>query len=130
MADPICRWRNATPKTICEIVETLPKNEMSESEFRLIMNQSKWKESFFRTVYQFALQTSLYYIDENSIYHPRFTKNISEFDAERYLSNWFKKYYVPNPYTRGFDEVDKPLYIVNTLEENLIQNPKENNFEN
>ena len=69
MADPICRWRNATPKTICEIVETLPKNEMSESEFRLIMNQSKWKESFFRTVYQFALQTSLYYIDENSIYH-------------------------------------------------------------
>ena len=56
MADPICRWRNATPKTICEIVETLPKNEMSESEFRLIMNQSKWKESFFRTVYQFALQ--------------------------------------------------------------------------
>ena len=26
MADPICRWRNATPKTICEIVETIAKN--------------------------------------------------------------------------------------------------------
>ena len=59
MADPICRWRNATPKTICEIVETLPKNEMSESEFRLIMNQSKWKESFFRTVYQLWLHYNI-----------------------------------------------------------------------
>ena len=24
MADIICRWRNATPKTVCEFVEKLP----------------------------------------------------------------------------------------------------------
>ena len=72
MADPICRWRNATPKNICEIVESLPKKEMSAEEFRRLMLESKWGVSFSKTVYQFACQTGLYYIDENNIYHPRF----------------------------------------------------------
>ncbi len=129
MADPICRWRNATPKTICEIVETLPKEELPADEFRTIMAQSKWGESFAKTVYQFASQTSLYYIDENNIYHPRFSSNISETEAESYLRIWFRKYYVPNPYTRGFENIEKPLFVVSTLEESLIKNPTENNFE-
>mgnify|MGYP002517464438 CR=1 FL=1 len=129
MADPICRWRNATPKNICEIVESLPKKEMSAEEFRRLMLESKWGVSFSKTVYQFACQTGLYYIDENNIYHPRFMSDISEFEAESYLSNWFKKYYVPNPYTRGFDDIEKPLLVVKTLEESLIKNPNENNFE-
>lgn len=128
MADPICRWRNATPKTICEIVESLPKEEMNAKEFRKIMLESKWGVSFSKTIYQFACQTGLYYVDEKDIYHPRFRSDISEFEAESYLTNWFKKYYVPNPYTRGFDDIDKPLLVVKTLEESLIKNPNENNF--
>lgn len=64
MADPICRWRNATPKTICEIVESLPKEEMNAEEFRKIMLESKWGVSFSKTIYQFACQTGLYYVDE------------------------------------------------------------------
>ena len=128
MADPICRWRNATPKTICEIVESLPKEEMNAEEFRKIMLESKWGVSFSKTIYQFACQTGLYYVDEKDIYHPRFRSDISEFEAESYLTNWFKKYYVPNPYTRGFDNIDKPLLVVKTLEESLIKNPKEHNF--
>ncbi|QSI01273.1 hypothetical protein DYE50_01570 [Treponema ruminis] len=128
MADPICRWRNATPKTICEIVETLPKAEMAAEDFKKEMAKSKWGESFAKTVYQFASQTALYYIDENNIYHPRFSSNISETDAESYLRNWFKNYYVPNPYTRGFEKLDKPIFIVATLEEELRCDPTFNNF--
>ena len=29
MADVICRWRNATPKTVCEFVKILPHKMMS-----------------------------------------------------------------------------------------------------
>ena len=54
MADPICRWRNATPETVCEIVEELPKNEMPEDEFRDLMTKSKFGSDFFRTPYQGA----------------------------------------------------------------------------
>lgn len=128
MSDPICRWRNATPKTICEIVETLPKKEMSNEEFRKYMSESKWGDGFAKTVYQLACQTALYFIDENKIYHPRFSKNISEEEADFYLLNWFRNYYVPNPYTRGFENLDKPLFIVATLEESLKTNPLKNNF--
>ena len=128
MSDPICRWRNATPKTICEIVESLPKTEMTNEEFRKYMAESKWGKMFLQTPYQLACQTGLYYIDEDNIYHPRFTENISEEEADSYLFNWFRNYYVPNPYTRGFEKLDKPLFIVATLEESLKGNPLKNNF--
>ena len=129
MADPICRWRNATPKTICEIVESLPKTEMTADDFRKQMAKSKWGDGFAKTVYQFACQTALYYIDEDYIYHPRFKVNISEEEADFYLFNWFRNYYVPNPYTRGFEKLDKPIFIVATFEEKLKINPFDNNFE-
>ena len=129
MADPICRWRNATPKTICEIVETLPKTEMSNENFRRYMSESKWGDGFAKTVYQFACQTALYYVDEDNIYHPRFKKNISEEEADSYLFKWFKNYYVPNPYTRGFEKLEKPLFIVATFKERLRNDPLDNNFE-
>lgn len=128
MADPICRWRNATPKTICEIVESLPKTEMTNEDFRKYMAGSKWGKMFLQTPYQLACQTGLYYIDEDNVYHPRFSSNISETDAESYLTNWFKNYYVPNPYTRGFEKLEKPLFIVATLEEELRCNPSFNDF--
>lgn len=120
MADPICRWRNATPETICEIIEQLPKKEMSEDEFRQVMQESKWGETFNQTVYQLACQTALYYIDDNHIYHPRFTENITKEQAEKYLHHWFHLYYIPNPYTRkGFNKLEKPRYFEKTLFENL-----------
>lgn len=128
MSDPICRWRNATPKTICEIVESLPKTEMTNEDFRKYMSESKWGKMFLQTPYQLACQTGLYYIDEDNIYHPRFTENISEEEADSYLFNWFRNYYVPNPYTRGFEKLDKPLFIVATLEEELINNPFADDF--
>lgn len=120
MADPICRWRNATPENICEIVKYLPKTEISKDEFKSIMAKSIWGESFNTTGYQLACQTGLYYISEDGIYHPRFINNISIKEAERYLHAWFKKYYVPNPYTKkGFKNIEKPMYFENTLIELL-----------
>ena len=120
MADPICRWRNATPETICEIIETLPKEEMTKDDFRQYMLASKWGEGFAHTIYQLACQTGLYYIDDNDVYHPRFKSNISIAEANNYLKHWFRRYYVPNPYTKkGFANLTKPLYVVKTFEEIL-----------
>lgn len=129
MADPICRWRNATPETICEIIEQLPKKEMSEDEFRQVMLKSKWGESFNQTVYQLACQTALYYIDDNHIYHPRFSENITKGEAEKYLHHWFHFYYIPNPYTRkGFNNLKKPQYFERTLFENLQNQNSSDDF--
>ena len=46
MADVICRWRNATPKTVCEFVKILPHKMMSSEDFR-----SKMEPEFFRMNY-------------------------------------------------------------------------------
>ena len=56
MADVICRWRNATPKTVCELVKDLPHAQMTSEEFRLKMG-----DDFFHTPYQLACQLGLYY---------------------------------------------------------------------
>ncbi len=130
MADPICRWRNATPETVCEIVEELPKNEMPEDEFRDLMTNSKYGSEFFRTPYQLACQLALYYIDDNRNYHPRFKNNISREEADKYLHHWFSLYYVPNPYTKkGFKEIEKPLFFERTLTENLKLKNESLNFQ-
>ena len=120
MADPICRWRNATPETVCEIIEALPKREMSEEEFREVMSKSNFGSDFFHTPYQLACQLALYYIDDNHIYHPRFSENITKEAADKYLHYWFRLYYIPNPYTKkGFDNLSKPQYFEKTLFESL-----------
>ena len=130
MADPICRWRNATPETVCEIVEELPKNEMPEDEFRDLMAKSKFGSEFFRTPYQLACQLVLYFIDDDKIYHPRFKNNISIEEADKYLHHWFSLYYVPNPYTKkGFKEIERPLFFEQTLAENLKLNNESSNFQ-
>ena len=72
MADVICRWRNATPKTVCEFVEKLPHEQMSSEDFRFHM-----EPDFFRTAYQLACQLGLYY-ENNGVYIPRFTHNITK----------------------------------------------------
>ncbi|WP_443738389.1 AAA family ATPase [Treponema sp.] len=120
MADPICRWRNATPETVCEIIEALPKREMSEEKFREVMSKSNFGSDFFHTPYQLACQLALYYIDDNHIYHPRFSENITKEAADKYLHYWFRLYYIPNPYTKkGFDNLSKPQYFEKTLFESL-----------
>lgn len=99
MADPICRWRNSTPKTVCEFVSQLPQKKMTSHEFRRIMSSSTYGDDFFHTPYQLACQLGLYYEDINKDeYEPRFYRDIDLKEADQYLKFWISKYYVPNPF--------------------------------
>ena len=75
---------------------------------------SKW----FANEHQAPEQWGLYYID-GTTYYPRFTTNISEKEAERYLNGWLKRLIVINPYTKFKVSNDKGLVlsIVKHLEE-------------
>ena len=109
MADIICRWRNATPKTVCEFVEKLPHKKMSAEDFRFIM-----QPDFFRTAYQLACQLGLYYEDKD-VYIPRFDHSITEEEATRYLEFWIHHYYVPNPFTKSLKGLEEPVYLIKEL---------------
>lgn len=114
MADIICRWRNATPKTVCQFISILPKEQMSSERFRDIMDQQTLIPDYFRTAYQLASQLGLY-CEENGIYVPRFTHDISETEAYVYLSHWIRWYYAPNPFTKSLKNSDTPKYLVSEL---------------
>lgn len=109
MADVICRWRNATPKTVCEFVQQLPHEQMSAEDFRLHMGND-----FFRTAYQLACQLGLYLEDQDK-YTPRFTHSITEDEAKEYLEHWLMFYYAPNPYTKSLNGLSEPIYVVDEL---------------
>ncbi len=109
MADVICRWRNATPKTVCEFVEKLPHEQMSSEDFRFHMELD-----FFRTAYQLACQLGLYY-ENNGVYIPRFTHNITKEEAQVYLEHWIHCYYAPNPFTKSLKGLEEPVFLVEEL---------------
>lgn len=109
MADIICRWRNATPKTICEFVEKLPHKQMSSEDFRSYMDPD-----FFRTAYQLASQLGLYYEDKG-VFVPRFSHSITQEEAQTYLEHWIHCYYVPNPFTKSLRGVEEPVYLVKEM---------------
>ena len=109
MADVICRWRNATPKTVCEFVEKLPHEQMSSEDFRFHM-----EPDFFRTAYQLACQLGLYY-ENNGVYIPRFTHNITKEEAQVYLEHWIHCYYAPNPFTKSLKGLEEPVFLVEEL---------------
>jgi hypothetical protein len=109
MADVICRWRNATPKTVCEFVKILPHEQMSAVDFRLKMGSD-----FFRTAYQLACQLGLYY-EDNGIYIPRFEYDITEDEAKRYLEFWIHCYYAPNPFTKSLKGLETPVFLIEEL---------------
>ena len=123
MGDPIARVQNPYPKNIVEFVKNLPKEEMSNDSFRQYMEKCKWgAKAFLTSYYQICCQVGLYYIDDNDTYHPRFTRDITENEATSYLENWFSKYYVPNPYTKGFQLLQKPILVEYSIYEYLKKN--------
>lgn len=124
MADAICRWRNGTPKTVVELVNSLPHVTMAIDAFRAFM-VDKWDGDFFRTAYQLACQLGLYCEAEDGYYYPRFDHDINESEAEEYLLHWFPRYYVPNPYTRkdGFQDIPCPTYFLKSLYDYAMNNP-------
>ena len=124
MADAICRWRNGTPKTVVELVNSIPHTKMPIDVFRSYM-ENRWGGDFFRTPYQLACQLGLYCEAEDGYYYPRFDHDIDESEAEDYLFFWLPRYYVPNPYTRkdGFQDIDCPTFFLKELYEYARKNP-------
>lgn len=114
MADIICRWRNGTPKTVVDLVNSLPHEKMSNKDFRIFMQHSQWGSEFFHTPYQLACQLGLYCEAEDGFYYPRFDHDISESEAQEYLEYWMPRYYVPNPYVgrNGFNGITCPTYVL------------------
>ncbi|MBR4931873.1 MAG: AAA family ATPase [Alphaproteobacteria bacterium] len=117
MADIICRWRNGTPKTVVELVNSMPHVKMTNADFREFMQKTIWTHEFFRTPYQLACQLGLYYESDDGCYYPRFDHDINEQEAKEYLEFWLPRYYVPNPYVgkNGFGEIDCPTYMLYEL---------------
>ena len=118
MADAICRWRNGTPKTVVELVNSMPHEVLPVDAFRQVMaNSVQWGNSFFRTAYQLAVQLALYYESEDGFFYPRFDHQIDEEEADAYLRSWFPKYYVPNPYVNkdGFNNISCPTLFLKSL---------------
>lgn len=122
MADVICRWRNATPKTVCEFVQHLPHEQMSSEDFRLRMGND-----FFHTAYQLACQLGLYLEDQDK-YIPRFTHSITEDEAREYLEHWIQCYYAPNPFTKSLKGLAEPVFVLEELVKNLEQHDSSANL--
>lgn len=116
----LCRVANATPQKVCEYVRRLPKTILSEQRFRDIMG-SGW----FSNEHQAPEQWGLYYIDGKN-YYPRFTRDISEKEAEIYLYGWMKRFIVINPYTRFKQTNDNNL--VKSIVSYMEIHPDEHNL--
>lgn len=122
MADVICRWRNATPKTVCEFVQHLPHEQMSSEDFRLRMGND-----FFHTAYQLACQLGLYLEDQDK-YIPRFTHSITEDEARENLEHWIQCYYAPNPFTKSLKGLAEPVFVLEELVKYLEQHDSSANL--
>lgn len=124
MADLICRWRNGTPKTVVELVNSMPHSIIPSADFRLYM-ADKWNGDFFHTPYQLACQLGLYCESEDGYYYPRFDHDITEQEALIYLEKWIDRYYVPNPYIAadGFKNLSTPTYVVKSLYDYVVTHP-------
>lgn len=111
----LCRVLNPTPENVCSYVRRLPKTEMPESEFRTTMDRN-----WFANEHQAPEQWGLYYID-GVTYHPRFTRDITEKVARRYLMGWLKKLIVINPYTKF--KVSNDTGLVTSIVSHLESQP-------
>lgn len=103
MADPICRWRNPYIPTVLELINLLPKEELTQARAREIVNANS-PYDFYRTPYQLACQLGLYH-ETNGRYFPKFTFKPTVDEVKNYLQNWIIHYCVPNPYTKGFENL-------------------------
>ena len=129
--DPICRVSNPSIKLVCEINHILPLESMPEEKMIKIVNDRwnrvEWKptykkfKDFFESSYQPYAQMGLYYKDGTN-YYPRFNRFISYEEAERYLIDWFKKYYSPNPYSKANNDEMRPIVMHNFITNYIIEN--------
>ncbi|MBO4817235.1 MAG: AAA family ATPase [Bacteroidales bacterium] len=116
----LCRVSNPTPEMVVRYVQRLPKEEMPEDKFRTIMGKA-----FFQNEHQAPEQWGLYYID-GTTYYPRFKRDITAKEAERYLKGWLKRLVVINPYTKF--KVANDNGIVLSIVKHLEDHPNEHDL--
>ena len=92
MADAICRWRNPYIDTVKELIEILPKTELTKERARAIV-EAKF-HNFYKTPYQLACQLGLYH-ETNGYYYPKFKHTPTDEELNEYLENWIIHYTVP-----------------------------------
>jgi len=80
---------------------------------------------WFSNEHQAPEQWGLYYIDGVN-YYPRFNRDISEKEAEKYLYGWIKRFIVINPYTRFKQTNDNNL--VKSIVGYMEMNPNEHDL--
>ena len=80
---------------------------------------------WFSNEHQAPEQWGLYYIDGIN-YYPRFNRDISEKEAEKYLYGWIKRFIVINPYTRFKQVNDNNL--VKSIVDYMERNPNEHDL--
>ena len=120
MADIICRWQNFISKHVMEVVNVLPHQEITQKEFRELVKKSDLRfYKNFGASSQWASQLALYCELNDGYYHPRFNHDITEEDAEKYLKNWIKHYYIPNPFNKvgSFEKLKQPVCVLSSLYE-------------
>lgn len=116
----ICRVSNATPEKVCDYIKRLPKHKMRKEDFRDYMGKS-----WFQNEHQAPEQWGLYYID-GDYYYPRFDRDITLEEAQRYLYGWIKRLIVINPYTRFQTVNDNRL--VESIVKQLELEPEEHDL--
>lgn len=130
MADPICRWRNISEETFSQFNLILPLNISPKDIARDIIekNANKFRISnYFKTAYQSAKQLGLFYEDSQN-YYPQLDRLLSLEEITIYIKEWLKRYYIPNPYVKGFKNFDQPKYLINGLLDILNKNESENDI--
>ena len=118
MADILCRWQNFISKHVMEAVNALPHQKIPQKEFREIVKKSDLRfYKNFGASSQWASQLALYCELNDGYYYPRFNHDITEEDAENYLKNWIKLYYIPNPFNKvgTFEKLSQPVCVLDSL---------------
>lgn len=127
MADAICRWRNPYLETVKELIEILPKSELTKEQARAIV-EARSPYNFYKTPYQLACQLGLYH-ETNGYYYPKFKHTPTDQELNEYLENWIIHYTVPNPYTRSLSNGIEPFSIHSQICQKLIDANDELNWE-
>ena len=131
MADAICRWRNPYIETIQELIEILPKVELTKERAREIVNANSpnyFNAPFYKTPYQLACQVGLYH-ETNGFYYPKFHFTPTDEELSAYLWNWIIHYTVPNPYTASLPNDIEPFSIHAEICRKLIESNSSINWD-
>jgi len=127
MADAICRWRNPYIDTVKELIEILPKSELTKVQARAVV-EDRSPYNFYKTPCQLACQLGLYH-ETNGYYYPKFKHTPTDEELNEYLENWIIHYTVPNPYTRSLPNEIEPFSIHSQICQKLIEVNSELNWD-